>query len=111
MYVEYFGKTYVLRFSRPTLHVIYLLSRLALMQEPRLGKLHLTYILHLLKGTREGINALDAAVQAYTNISVLRQQIKTDCRVHGMIEGKDWSPNGPWFLLFLISGSLTYSVF
>ena len=31
----------------------------------------------------EGINALDAAVLAYNNISVLRQQIKPEWRVHG----------------------------
>ncbi|KAG8172779.1 hypothetical protein JTE90_003517 [Oedothorax gibbosus] len=31
----------------------------------------------------QGRNALDAAVSAYTNIAMLRQQIKSDCRVHG----------------------------
>ncbi|KAH8116555.1 hypothetical protein DFH11DRAFT_1218867 [Phellopilus nigrolimitatus] len=41
----------------------------------------------------EGQNALDAAVLAYTNISVLRQQMKPDCRVHGIIEGRSWEPN------------------
>jgi hypothetical protein len=43
---------------------------------------------------REGTNALDAAFLAYANVSVLRQQIKPDHRVHGIVEGKDWSPNG-----------------
>lgn len=33
----------------------------------------------------EGINALDAAVQAYVNISTLRQQFKPTWRVHGII--------------------------
>jgi len=33
----------------------------------------------------EGINALDAAVLAYNNISCLRQQIKPTWRVHGVI--------------------------
>lgn len=42
----------------------------------------------------EGINALDAAFLAYSSISVLRQQIKPTHRVHGIVEGKDWSPNG-----------------
>lgn len=42
----------------------------------------------------EGINALDAAVLAYSSVSALRQQIKPDHRVHGIIEGKDWVPNG-----------------
>ena len=41
----------------------------------------------------EGQNALDAAVLAYTNISVLRQQLKPTHRVHGIFEGKDWAPN------------------
>lgn len=33
----------------------------------------------------EGINALDAAVAAYVNISVLRQQILPTQRIHGVI--------------------------
>jgi len=41
----------------------------------------------------EGQNALDAAVLAYNAVAVLRQQIKTDHRVHGIIEGKDWAAN------------------
>ncbi|KAH9848672.1 hypothetical protein C2E23DRAFT_738932 [Lenzites betulinus] len=41
----------------------------------------------------EGQNALDAAVLAYTNISVLRQQLKPTHRVHGIFEGRDWTPN------------------
>lgn len=31
----------------------------------------------------EGVNALDAAVLAYNNISVLRQQLKPEWRIHG----------------------------
>ncbi|PWY98627.1 amidohydrolase [Testicularia cyperi] len=41
----------------------------------------------------EGVNALDAAVLAYNNISALRQQIRPQERVHGIIQGKDWAPN------------------
>ncbi|KZW01185.1 bacterial exopeptidase dimerization domain-containing protein [Exidia glandulosa HHB12029] len=41
----------------------------------------------------EGQNALDAAVLTYNAVSVLRQQIKPDHRIHGIIEGKDWAPN------------------
>ncbi|KAJ3995324.1 hypothetical protein F5050DRAFT_1767933 [Lentinula boryana] len=41
----------------------------------------------------EGINALDAAVLAYNNISALRQQLKPTARVHGIFEGKDWAVN------------------
>ncbi|KAK1235496.1 hypothetical protein PQX77_001279 [Marasmius sp. AFHP31] len=45
----------------------------------------------------EGTNALDAAFLAYSSISVLRQQMKPDHRVHGVIQGKDWSPNAKEF--------------
>ncbi|THV08023.1 hypothetical protein K435DRAFT_709295 [Dendrothele bispora CBS 962.96] len=41
----------------------------------------------------EGINALDAAVLAYTNIGALRQQLKPNVRVHGIFEGRDWATN------------------
>ncbi|EIW79557.1 hypothetical protein CONPUDRAFT_154956 [Coniophora puteana RWD-64-598 SS2] len=41
----------------------------------------------------EGQNALDAAVLAYTNISVLRQQLKPTNRVHGIFSGQNWAPN------------------
>ncbi|KAF9525316.1 hypothetical protein CPB83DRAFT_859614 [Crepidotus variabilis] len=41
----------------------------------------------------EGTNALDAAFLAYSSISMLRQQIKPDHRVHGVIEGKHWQAN------------------
>ncbi|KZT51018.1 hypothetical protein CALCODRAFT_488261 [Calocera cornea HHB12733] len=41
----------------------------------------------------EGRNALDAAIISYTAISALRQQIKPTSRVHGSLEGRDWTPN------------------
>ena len=41
----------------------------------------------------EGVNALDAAVMAYTSISVLRQQIKPTWRVHGVITNGGAKPN------------------
>lgn len=41
----------------------------------------------------EGQNALDAAVLAYTNVGLLRQQIKPTHRVHGVFGGQDWAPN------------------
>jgi amidohydrolase len=41
----------------------------------------------------EGRNALDAAVLAYNNVSLLRQQIKPTHRVQGIFKGKDWAPN------------------
>lgn len=41
----------------------------------------------------EGVNAQDAGVLAYVNISALRQQIPPTQRVHGIIQGKNWAPN------------------
>ena len=41
----------------------------------------------------EGVNALDAAVMAYTSISVLRQQMKPTWRVHGVITNGGVKPN------------------
>ncbi len=43
---------------------------------------------------REGVNALDAAFLAYSSIAVLRQQMKPESRVHGILGGQNWSPNG-----------------
>jgi amidohydrolase len=40
-----------------------------------------------------GINALDAAVQAYVNVSTLRQQLKDSDRVHGVITHGGGAPN------------------
>ncbi|KKY13171.1 putative metal-dependent amidase aminoacylase carboxypeptidase [Diplodia seriata] len=41
----------------------------------------------------DGVNALDAAVAAYNNVSMLRQQIRPDERVHGVIEDGGLVPN------------------
>lgn len=41
----------------------------------------------------EGQNALDAAVLAYNNIALLRQQVRPTHRIHGVFRGKDWTPN------------------
>ena len=40
-----------------------------------------------------GINALDAAVQAYVNVSTLRQQLQDSDRVHGIITYGGAAPN------------------
>jgi len=40
-----------------------------------------------------GINALDAAVQAYVNVALLRQQLKDSDRVHGIITHGCAAPN------------------
>jgi hypothetical protein len=48
------------------------------------------------------VNALDAAFVAYAGISALRQQIRPEQRVHGVISGRDWTPNGSFPFTFLI---------
>ena len=40
-----------------------------------------------------GINALDAAVLAYTSVGVLRQQVRPDARIHGIITHGGQAPN------------------
>jgi amidohydrolase len=40
---------------------------------------------HAAGAPEEGINALDAVVQLYNNISMLRQQVRSDVRIHGII--------------------------
>lgn len=42
----------------------------------------------------QGINALDAAVQAYTAINAMRQHIQSHERIHGVILNGGESPNG-----------------
>ncbi|CAL1585300.1 unnamed protein product [Knipowitschia caucasica] len=41
----------------------------------------------------EGVNALDAAVLCYNNLSVLRQQLKPSWRLHGIIKHGGLKPN------------------
>lgn len=41
----------------------------------------------------EGVNALDAAVMAYTSMSMMRQQMKPTWRVHGIITNGGAKPN------------------
>lgn len=41
----------------------------------------------------EGINALDAAVMAYSSLSVLRQQLRPTWRLHGIITNGGAKPN------------------
>lgn len=40
---------------------------------------------HAAGAPEEGINALDAVVQLYNSISMLRQQVRSDVRIHGII--------------------------
>ena len=32
-----------------------------------------------------GVNALDAVIQTFNNVSMLRQQVRPDCRIHGIV--------------------------
>ncbi|MZQ87271.1 amidohydrolase [Paenibacillus sp. 5J-6] len=41
----------------------------------------------------EGINALDAVLQLFNSINALRQQIKSDARIHGIINEGGKAPN------------------
>lgn len=40
-----------------------------------------------------GINALDAVIQTYNGINALRQHIRSDARIHGIITGGENAPN------------------
>src|SRR6267378_4759485 len=40
-----------------------------------------------------GVNALDAAIQTYNNVSMLRQQVRPDSRIHGIITHGGAAPN------------------
>lgn len=75
--VEYFGHTSVTR-----------------LQHYYTPSQYCFYSAHAAAAPWEGQNALDAAVLAYNSVSVLRQQIRPECRVHGIIEGRNWEPNG-----------------
>jgi amidohydrolase len=48
---------------------------------------------HAAGGPDKGINALDACVLTYNNISLLRQQLTDDVRVHGIITHGGAAPN------------------
>jgi amidohydrolase len=41
----------------------------------------------------EGVNALDAVIQTFNNISMLRQQVRPECRIHGIITHGGAAPN------------------
>lgn len=48
---------------------------------------------HAAAAPDQGINALDAVVLAYTAIGVLRQQLRPDARIHGIITHGGQAPN------------------
>lgn len=41
----------------------------------------------------EGINALDAVIQLFNSVNALRQQVKSDARIHGIISEGGKAPN------------------
>jgi len=41
----------------------------------------------------QGVNALDAAIQTYNNVAMLRQQVRPEARVHGIITHGGAAPN------------------
>src|SRR6266581_7180048 len=41
----------------------------------------------------DGVNALDAAIQTYNSVSMLRQQVRPDARIHGIITHGGAAPN------------------
>jgi amidohydrolase len=41
----------------------------------------------------EGVNALDAVIQTFNNLSMLRQQVRPECRIHGIITHGGTAPN------------------
>jgi amidohydrolase len=41
----------------------------------------------------DGVNAVDAVVQTFNNVSMLRQQVRPDARIHGIITSGGAAPN------------------
>jgi amidohydrolase len=41
----------------------------------------------------DGVNALDAVIQTFNNVSMLRQQMRPDCRIHGIVTHGGAAPN------------------
>jgi amidohydrolase len=41
----------------------------------------------------EGVNALDAVIQTFNNVSMLRQQIRPEARIHGIVNNGGAAPN------------------
>ena len=48
---------------------------------------------HAAAAPDQGVNALDAVVLAYTGIGVMRQQVRSDARIHGIITHGGQAPN------------------
>jgi amidohydrolase len=79
----------------------------ALMIHPHIGNYYTTHALaltalkveffgkpsHAAAAPWEGVNALDALLLTFTNINALRQQLKPDVRIHGVITKGGDAPN------------------
>lgn len=48
---------------------------------------------HAAAEPEKGVNALDAVIQTYNNINALRQHVKSDVRIHGVITDGGRAPN------------------
>lgn len=48
---------------------------------------------HAAASPYEGVNALDAVLQLFNSINALRQQIRSDARIHGIIDNGGKAPN------------------
>lgn len=48
---------------------------------------------HAAAAPHEGINALDAVIQTFNSINALRQHVKSDVRIHGIITAGGRAPN------------------
>jgi amidohydrolase len=61
-----------------------------------LAKVHFTFFgraAHAAAYPEEGVNALDGVIQAFNGINALRQQLRQDVRVHGIITQGGVAPN------------------
>lgn len=61
-----------------------------------LAKVHFTYFgtsSHAAAYPEEGVNALDGAIQTFNSINALRQHLRQDVRVHGIITQGGVAPN------------------
>jgi metal-dependent amidase/aminoacylase/carboxypeptidase family protein len=48
---------------------------------------------HAASNPHTGINALDAVIQTFNNIGMLRQQIRSEARIHGVVTSGGGAPN------------------
>jgi amidohydrolase len=69
-----------------------------LLDHPHLGIVRATFefagrAAHASADPWAGVNALDACVQTYNAVSMLRQQVRPHCRIHGIINSGGAAPN------------------